>query len=33
VAGGIIYLFYAPRRHARWSDMQSEVSRAHEYSE
>ena len=33
VVGGIVYLFYAPRRHARWSDMQSEVSRAHEYSE
>jgi hypothetical protein len=33
LAGGIIYLFYAPKRHARWRDMQSEVSRAHEYSE
>lgn len=33
VVGGIIYLFYAPKRHARWRDMQSEVSRAHEYSE
>jgi hypothetical protein len=33
LAGGIIYLFYAPKRHARWSDMQSEVTRAHEYSE
>ncbi len=32
IAGGIIYLFYAPRRHSRWSDMESEVERVHRLS-
>jgi glycosyltransferase 2 family protein len=33
VAGGIIYLFYRPRKHSRWSEMQDEVRRAHGYSD
>jgi glycosyltransferase 2 family protein len=33
IAGGVIYLFYAPRKHPKWSDMQTEVDEAHEMSE
>jgi glycosyltransferase 2 family protein len=31
IAGGITYLFYAPKRHSRWREMQDEVRRAHSY--
>jgi uncharacterized protein (TIRG00374 family) len=33
IAGGIAYLFYAPKQHSRWSQMQDEVRRAHGYPE
>jgi len=33
IAGGITYLFYAPRKHSRWSEMQDEVRKAHGYSD
>jgi len=33
IAGGITYLFYAPKQHSRWSQMQDEVRRAHGYPE
>ncbi len=33
IAGGIIYLFYAPKKHPRWSDMQTDVDEAHQTSE
>jgi uncharacterized protein (TIRG00374 family) len=33
IVGGFIYLFYAPKKHARWSDMQAEVDQAHVLSE
>jgi glycosyltransferase 2 family protein len=33
IAGGITYLFYAPKQHSRWSQMQDEVRRAHEFRE
>jgi len=31
IAGGITYLFHAPKQHSRWSQMQDEVRRAHGY--
>jgi glycosyltransferase 2 family protein len=31
IAGGITYLFYAPKQHSRWREMQDEVRRAHSY--
>ena len=31
IAGGITYLFYAPKQHSRWREMQDEVRRAHGY--
>jgi uncharacterized protein (TIRG00374 family) len=31
VAGGITYLFYAPKKHSPWREMQDEVRRAHGY--
>ena len=31
IAGGITYLFYAPKKHSRWREMQDEVRRAHGY--
>src|ERR1700738_2075101 len=33
VAGGVTYLFYAPKKHSRWREMQDEVRRAHGYSD
>jgi hypothetical protein len=33
IAGGITYLFYAPKQHSRWRVMEDEVRRAHGYSE
>jgi uncharacterized membrane protein YbhN (UPF0104 family) len=33
VAGGVTYLFYAPKKHYRWHEMQDEVRRAHGYSD
>jgi glycosyltransferase 2 family protein len=30
VVGGILYLFYSPKQHSRWREMQDEVQRAHE---
>ena len=33
IAGGITYLFYAPKRHSRWREMQDEVRSAHGYSD
>jgi glycosyltransferase 2 family protein len=33
VAGGVTYLFYAPKKHSRWAEMQDEVRRAHGYSD
>jgi glycosyltransferase 2 family protein len=33
VAGGIMYLFYAPKQHSKWRVMEDEVQRAHRYSE
>jgi uncharacterized protein (TIRG00374 family) len=33
VAGGVMYLFYAPKQHSRWREMQDEVRRAHGYSD
>ncbi len=33
IVGGVIYLFYAPKKHARWSDMQMAVDEAHQTSE
>jgi uncharacterized protein (TIRG00374 family) len=33
VAGGITYLFYAPRKHSPWREMQNEVRRAHGYTD
>src|ERR1700719_2381545 len=33
IAGGITYLFYAPKKHSRWREMQDEVRRAHGYSD
>jgi uncharacterized protein (TIRG00374 family) len=33
VAGGITYLFYAPKKHSRWREMEDEVRRAHGYSD
>jgi uncharacterized protein (TIRG00374 family) len=33
IAGGITYLFYAPKQHSRWREMQDEVRRAHGYSD
>jgi hypothetical protein len=31
IAGGITYMFYAPKQHSRWRQMQDEVRRAHGY--
>ena len=33
VAGGITYLFYAPKKHSPWHEMEDEVRRAHGYSD
>jgi uncharacterized protein (TIRG00374 family) len=33
VAGGITYLFYAPKKHSAWREMQDEVRRAHGYTD
>jgi glycosyltransferase 2 family protein len=33
VAGGITYLFYAPKQHSKWRVMEDEVRRAHRYSD
>jgi glycosyltransferase 2 family protein len=33
VAGGITYLFYAPKQHSKWRVMEDEVRRAHHYSD
>ncbi len=31
IAGGITYLFYAPKKHSPWREMEDEVRRAHGY--
>jgi glycosyltransferase 2 family protein len=33
ITGGIIYMFYAPKQHSRWAQMEDEVRRAHGYQE
>ncbi len=33
VAGGITYLFYAPKQHSKWRVMEDEVRRAHHYTD
>jgi glycosyltransferase 2 family protein len=33
IAGGITYLFYAPKKHSPWREMEEEVRRAHGYSD
>jgi glycosyltransferase 2 family protein len=33
VAGGVTYLFYAPKKHSPWREMEDEVRRAHGYSD
>jgi glycosyltransferase 2 family protein len=33
IAGGVCYLFYAPRKHPRWSQMEETVRRAHGYND
>jgi glycosyltransferase 2 family protein len=33
VVGGVLYLFYSPKKHSRWSEMQDEVRKVHEHFE